>query len=178
MLAIELYTEEITARRKIDTVDMDEEHIKEQIKNAAREFAKLDGYDVMLRSTELKKHGAVLSESKCWSAPVRVYIRNDKWQSEDGAVKGSHDETGQVRPEYAATVAIYDKKGALKDELLNPDCIEGKGWNLSAGQYKPFVFATTKSEKSVVEMIGDLKRKEQKILEGLNTLLSMVEGRE
>jgi type I restriction enzyme M protein len=60
--------------------------------------------------------------------------------------------------------------------LLDPDCIECKGWNLSAGQYKPFAFVTTKSEKSVVEMIGNLKRKEQKILEGLDALLVMVEG--
>ena len=109
---------------------------------------------------------------------MRVYTRNDEWQSVDGTLKGSHDEAEQVRPEYSATVTLYDEKGNLVEELLDPDCIEGRGWNLSAGQYKASGFATAKNEKSVVEMIGDLKRKEKMIVEGLDTLLAMVEGRE
>ncbi|OPX97218.1 MAG: putative type I restriction enzymeP M protein [Syntrophorhabdus sp. PtaB.Bin006] len=176
-IAIDFYARQIENRDTIDHIEMDEERIKEKIKTVAKAFAKLDGYDVMLRTLELKKREGMLSESKCWSAPVRIFVKNDEWQNEDGLLKGSHDETGQVRPEYAATINLYDGKGNLIDGLLDPDCIEARGWNLSAGQYKPFTFEAMKSDKSVVEMISDLRKKEQKILEGIDTLLAMVEGK-
>jgi hypothetical protein len=48
-----------------------------------------------------------------------------------------------------STAGLYDDKGALKDGLLDPDCIEAREWNLSAGQYKPFDFTQLKSDKSV-----------------------------
>ncbi len=156
-------------RNKIDVTD--------KIRGVAKEFAKLDGYDVMLRSLEMLKLAEPLAEPKSWFAPVRVYARNDEWQSEDGSIKGSHDEQGQVRPEYVGSFALYDDKGNLIDDLLDPDCIEARSWNLSAGQYKPFTFKTVKSDKSVSEMINELKAQEKKIVDGLDRLLAMVEGR-
>jgi len=73
---------------------------------------------------------------------------------------------------------LYDDKGQLKDSLLDPDCIEARDWNLSAGQYKPFDFTQLKSDKSVTELIGELRKTELKIQCGLRTLKRMVEGRE
>ena len=41
-----------------------------------------------------------LDAAKHWVVPVRDWMRNDEWQSEDGNLKGSHDANGLVRPQY------------------------------------------------------------------------------
>lgn len=146
----------------------------------AREVAKLDGFDVTLRSLAIDQ-ATDLKAAKHWVVPVRDWARNDDWQSEDGQLIGSHDADELVRPAYVQAmlaVGLYDEKGALKDGLLDPDCIEAREWNLSAGQYKPFDFTQLKSDKSVAELIGTLKTTEQHIITGLDKLLAMVEGRE
>lgn len=154
--------------------------IGQKLTEAAREVAKLDGFDVTLRSLAIDQT-TDLKAAKHWIVPVRDWARNDEWQSEDGELIGSHDADGLVRPPYVQAMLIdglYDEKGALKDGLLDPDCIEARDWNLSAGQYKPFDFTQLKSEKSVAELIGTLKATEQDIIKGLDKLLAMVEGRE
>lgn len=146
----------------------------------AREVAKLDGFDVTLRSLAIDQ-ATELKAAKHWVVPVRDWARNDEWQSEDGQLIGSHDTDGLVRPAYVQAMLaedLYDDKGTLKDGLLDPDCIEARDWNLSAGQYKPFDFTQLKSDKSVAELIGALKTTEQDIIKGLDKLLAMVEGRE
>lgn len=146
----------------------------------ARKVAKLDGFDVTLRSLAIDQ-ATELKAAKHWVVPVRDWARNDEWQSEDGQLIGSHDADGQVRPAYVQAMladGLYDEKGTLKDGLLDPDCIEARDWNLSAGQYKPFDFTQLKSDKSVAELIGALKTTEQDIIKGLDKLLAMVEGRE
>lgn len=146
----------------------------------AREVAKLDGFDVTLRSSEIDQPRE-LKAAKHWVVPVRAWARNDEWQSADGQLIGSHDPDGLVRPAYVEAMladGLYDDKGTLKDGLLDPDCIEAREWNLSAGQYKPFDFTQLKSDKSVAELIGALKTTEQDIIKGLDKLLAMVEGRE
>lgn len=146
----------------------------------AREVAKLDGFDVDLRGLAIDKESE-LTAAKHWVIPVREWARNDDWVSEDGGLKASHDDNGLVRPQYVEAMlaaGLYDDKGQLKDSLLDPDCIEARDWNLSAGQYKPFDFTQLKSDKSVTELIGELRAKEQEILGGLDKLLAMVEGRE
>jgi type I restriction enzyme M protein len=113
--------------------------------------------------------------------PVRAWARNEEWQPEDGKSIGSHDADGLVRTAYVEAMlaaGLYDEKGMLKDGLLDPDCIEARDWNLSAGQYKPFDFTQLKSDKSVAELIGELKRTEHDIVKCLDKLLAMVEGRE
>ena len=147
---------------------------------AAREVAKLDGFDVTLRSLAVDQP-ADLKAAKHWVVPVRAWARNDEWQGADGEPVGSHDADGLVRPAYVQAMldaGLYDGKGALKDGLLDPDCIEAREWNLSAGQYKPFDFTQLKSDKSVAQLIGALKTTEQDIIQGLDKLLAMVEGRE
>jgi type I restriction enzyme M protein len=152
----------------------------EEAKKIAKEAAKLDGFDIILRSAKADRI-TILESAKHWIVPVRAWARNDGWQSADGMVQGSHDTEGLVRPEYVQAMeaeGLYDDKGNPKEDLLDPDCIEAREWNLSAGQYKPFDFTQLKSDKSVGELIGELRSAEQAILEGLDKLLAMVEGRE
>lgn len=146
----------------------------------AREVAKLDGFDVTLRSLAIDQ-STPLTAAKHWVVPVREWARNDDWQMEDGSLKCSHDANGLVRPQYVDAMLaakLYDEKEVLKDGLLDPDCIEAREWNLSAGQYKPFDFTQLKSDKSVSQLIGELRSTEQQIIGGLDKLLAMVEGRE
>lgn len=153
--------------------------IEQALTETAREIAKLDGFDVTLRSLTIDPTRE-LKAAKHWVVPVRDWARNDEWQSEDGQLKGSHDTDGLVRPVYVDAMladGLYDDKGILKDGLLDPDCIEAREWNLSAGQYKPFDFAQLKSDKSVAELIGSLKDTEQDMIRGLDKLLAMVESR-
>ena len=175
--AIETLMQQAMTNAVIEELAYDAAAVVAEARRIAREFAKLDGYDVVLRTLEVNKRAESLAESKSWRAPIRVYVRNDDWHSEDGQLMGSHDAQGNVRPEYVASITLYED-GKLKEELLDPDCIEAHGWNLSAGQYKPFTFATVKSDKSVADMIRDLKVKEQEFIVGLDKLLAMVEGRE
>jgi type I restriction enzyme M protein len=151
---------------------------KTKLKKIALEYAKLDGFDVTLRSPTLDTHENALKTAKHWIIKVREYARNDEWVSEDGRLTGSHDEAGRIHPEYVSANPIYDDEGKLLDGVLDPDCIEARDWNLSAGQYKPFDFTQLRSEKSVVELIRDLQQAERRILAGLNKLLAMAEGRE
>jgi type I restriction enzyme M protein len=146
----------------------------------AREVAKLDGFDVTLRSVATDQI-TELKAAKHWVVPVRDWAHNDEWQSNDGQLIGSHDPDGLVRNAYVKAMlagGLYDDKGMLKDGLLDPDCIEAREWNLSAGQYKPFDFTQLKSNKSLSELIGSLKATEQDIIIGLDKLLAMVEGQE
>ncbi len=155
-------------------------NIEQKLTEAAREVAKLDGFDVTLRSLEIDQP-TNLKAAKHWVVPVREWARNDEWQSVDSQLTGSHDADGLVRPAYVKAMleeGLYDDKGALKDGLLDPDCIEARDLNLSAGQYKPFDFAQLKSDKNVVELISELKTTELDIIKGLDKLLALVEGRE
>ncbi|MGZ8914375.1 MAG: type I restriction-modification system subunit M [Methylobacter sp.] len=159
---------------------MTEHDIGQKLTEAAREVAKLDGFDITLRSVAIDQP-TELKATKHWVVPVRDWVRNDEWQSEDGQLIGSHDANGLVRPAYVQAMladGLYDEKGMLKNGLLDPDCIEAREWNLSAGQYKPFDFTQLKSDKSVAELIGALKTTELDIIIGLDKLLAMVEGRE
>ncbi|OEU64909.1 MAG: hypothetical protein BBJ57_01790 [Desulfobacterales bacterium PC51MH44] len=174
---IEAHIQNLVKGKKISTPKYSEDDFKIQIKTIAKEYAKLDGYDVMRRKIDVLKQEKKLKEAKCWTAPVRVYARDDEWESEDGESKGSHGKGGKIRPEYVESIELYDNKGNLNEGLLDPDCIEARNWNLSAGQYKPFLFEAIKSDKSVAEMIRELKKKEHQIIEGLDTLLEMLEGK-
>lgn len=156
-----------------------EHDIGQKLTEVAREIAKLDGFDVTLRSLAINQ-AFDLKAAKHWVVPVRDWARNDDWQSEDGQLIGSHDADGLVRPTFVQAMladGLYEKD-SLKDGLLDPDCIEAREWNLSAGQYKPFDFTQLKSDRSVAELIGTLKTTEQDIMKGLDKLLAMVEGRE
>jgi len=155
-------------------------NVTDKLAEIAREVAKVDGFDVTLRSL-LVDQAIELKAAKHWVMPVRAWERNDEWTSEDGKLIGSHDADDLVRPDYVKAMiqdGLYDEKGNLKEDLLAPDCIEARDWNLSASQYKPFDFTQLKSDKSVVQLIGALKDIEQQVVSGLDVLLAMVEGHE
>lgn len=159
---------------------LSEQDLNQGMETVAREVAKLDGFDVTLRSLAIDQETG-LTAAKHWVVPVREWLLNDEWQSDDGNLKGSHDANGLVRPQYVEAMLaerLYDEKGQLKDDLLDPDCIESRDWNLSAGQFKPFDFTQLKSDRSVAELIGELRQTEQQVISGLDKLLAMVEGRE
>ncbi len=154
--------------------------LKAALEAIARNVAKLDGFDVTLRSLVVDQ-ATDLKAAKHWVVPVRAWARNDEWRSEDDTLIGSHDADGLVRHAYVQAMlaaGLYDDTGTLRDGLLDPDCIEARDWNLSAGQYKPFDFTQLKSDKSVAELIGALKTTEQDVIKGLDKLLAMVKGRE
>jgi type I restriction enzyme M protein len=161
-------------------IQLTQHDVHETLAKIARDVAKLDGFDVTLRSLAVDQVSE-LKAAKHWVVPVRTWALDDEWSSMDGQLIGSHDSNGLVRTAYVEamlTAGLYDEKGILKDGLLDPDCVEGRDWNLSAGQYKPFDFTQLKSDKSVSQLIGELKTTEQKIISGLDKLLAMVEGRE
>ncbi|MBU2569916.1 MAG: type I restriction-modification system subunit M [Gammaproteobacteria bacterium] len=154
------------------------DNLVERLEECARWVAKLDGFNVELRSLAIDQQTTIVT-AKHWLIPVRQWLSNDDWQSVDGKLQGSHDASGLVRSEYVQAIldeGLYDDKGNLKDDLLDPDCIEARDWNLSAGQYKPFDFSQLKSDKNVVDLIGELRKTEQKIMGDLDKLLAMVEG--
>lgn len=154
-------------------------NLAQEMEVLAREVAKFDGFDVVLRSLAIDQQ-TTIETAKHWVVPVRNWLQNEDWQSVDGKLQGSHDASSLVRPEYVQAMlalGLYDGEN-LKEGLLDPDCIEARDWNLSSGQYKPFDFSQLKSDKSVVELISELRQTEQKIMGGLDKLLAMVEGRE
>ncbi len=139
-----------------------------------REFAKLDGYRVHLRSHSVSAQERPLQETRSWSVPVRVLLPREDWESPDGLIKGSHDEHGNVRPEYLATDTIYNPDGTIKSEYLSPDCIEALDLNLSASRHKPLAIQAS-APTSATRIISELQRLEREIENGLVSLRSLVE---
>jgi len=156
---------------------LERKNVEAEFEKLALDFAKLDGYDVTLRSIASSRTERRLPEPKSWSAPVRAYAINDEWQDNGGLI-GSHDKNGKPRAVYLAWVTDQVKGDHDLIEFLDPDCIEARGWNLSAGQYKPFGIVADEEEVDVTKLIRDLQEKEQAILSGLDRLLAMVEDRE
>ena len=153
------------------------------VETIMREFAKLDGFEVQMRTQAVQKHQSFLEESRSWASLVRVYARDDEWESADGEVPGTHDENDQVRPEYIEHFkrqGIFDENGMVKLEhldVLEPDCIEANDLNLSAGRYKPFIMKTVQYDPPP-QIIRAVQSYEAKIQEGLEKLLAMVEDKE
>jgi type I restriction enzyme M protein len=144
------------------------------VENIVKEFAKLDGYNVRLKSAENARQVDRLVMPKSWSAPVRVWKRNPDWTSADETLSGSHDPTtGEVRPEYVEDARNYEKDGSIKTGLLDPICVEANDYNLSAGRYKPFA-KTVEKEVDLAELISELQEKEEQIQAGLANLLILI----
>lgn len=167
---------ELLMGQEIPSTSWEEQRFISESKTIATAYAKLDGYDVVLRSADVMRRDTALTEAKSWTAPVRQYAVVEDWQDPTGTLQGSHDAQGEVRPEYVASVSLYSDGGDLDASLLDPDCIEARGWNLSAGQHKPFNFAASEGKETVADMIRSLKQQEQAIVDGLDELLAMVEG--
>lgn len=157
----------------VGKVDVSDEEWETQIKEIVRECARLDGYNVTLKSSEPQPRPEPLSESKAWVAPVRVWIEREEWENEEGNVKGSHDEAANLRSEYIAAMTDAET-GSVNPDALDIDCIEANDYNLSAGRYKPFELQLANYEPPA-QIIRAIKELESEIQAGLDTLLAMVE---
>lgn len=155
-----------------------------EIREIVCQFAKLDGYDVRLRSHALQpmEHNPdAASEPKCWVAPVRDYVCDPEWRNVEGAIEGSHDADGSLRQAYIDFLVhkkeAFEPNGSLKSEfadLLDPECIEANDYNLSAGRYKPLTLSAA-SHRPPREIIARLQVLESEIQRGLADLMTMVE---
>ena len=152
------------------------------------EFAKLDGYDVKLRTPAVYAQHEPMTASKSWTAPVRVLAQQDDWELKDAEgkviLRGSHDEAGQVRAAYLDYLRdelnIFDAEGMVKKEFLKrlaSDCIEAKDLSLAASRYKPVSIAKAEYDPPG-KIIHELQELETQIQSGLKDLLALVERTE
>lgn len=166
------------------------------------DFAKLDGYDVWMRSNVIKEYSgkrtcppndAGEAERKpmqlSWIVPVRTWATMDDWgdppnDGEERVTQSTHDEHGVVKAAYLAylrdKVKVFDTDGTVKAafiERLDPTCIEAADLNLLAGPYKPPTFENATHQPPAV-LIRALQDVHQRIQSKLGSLLAMVEGQE
>jgi type I restriction enzyme M protein len=139
----------------------------------ARQVAKIDGYDIYLRTAEVSSRKA--SAPKQWRIPIRSWRRDPAWHSVDGKLVGSHDEHDQVRPQYVTVMEphLY-VNDQLQDHLLDTDCLEARNWRLVINQYKPFELPDTTAPAPILELIDELRDLEQSIAERLDRLRTLV----
>jgi len=160
-------------------------------------FARLDGYDLVLRGVETKQREQkrVVSEDNpkpddqtlAWVTPVRTWARLDSWgndpDTQQEITKPTHDAEGNVDPAYlqflVSRLNVFSDDGTVKEEFhdrLDPDCIEAADLMLSAGRHKPFVFAPGDHERPAA-LIRKLDGIHSEIRAHLAGLLQRVEER-
>ncbi len=156
-------------------------------------FARLDGYNLVLRSVEARQRERKDTDSKkdaqqlAWVTPVRAWARLDTWgkdpETDEEIAKPTHDTSSEVDPEYLKFLTerlnVFNADGTVKDEhrdRLDPDCIEAADLNLSAGRHKPFVFEPGDHENPAA-LIKQLDDVHKDIRAKLKNLLDMVEAK-
>lgn len=87
------------------------------------------------------------------------------------------DERGKTLPLREVNGFANKRIEKRKDWIGSQEDLTTNDINLSAGRYKPFSLETTKHAHPL-ELINELKELEGKIQEGLDTLLSLVNGKE
>lgn len=188
----------------LEILEWNRDLVLEEVISIVREFAKLDGFNVQLRTQEVSmvlpenhpysvkvefdeddngSQSDYTYENLSWIAPVRVYARDDDWQIEDNQIKGSHDSDGNVRKEYIESLqerGVFEHDGTLKTKFMNllePDCIEANDFNLSAGRYKPFILDIRQYEHPT-KILNNVRELETQLIAGIDRLKAMVEGDE
>jgi len=160
-------------------------------------FARLDGYNLWLRSLETTRaegkpgkdddgKEAVVPTQLSWAIPVRAWAKSDDWgeppKGKEKVEKSTHGEDGTVLQEYLHYLkdnGAFDEDGSVKDDFrdrLDPACLEACDFNLAAGRHKPFTFDAGK-HRPPAELIGELQDIHAKIQERLGRLREMVEGK-
>ncbi|MCC9606225.1 N-6 DNA methylase [Blastopirellula sp. JC732] len=169
---------------------------EESLNGILKCFARLDGYDIWLRSVDVTthdekpqkstEHEEAPSDVLAWITPVRAWAKLDTWgadpETEKEIKKPTHDDDGLVDPEYLKflieKLEAFNDDGTVKDdfvELLDPDCIEAADLNLSAGRHKPFVY-DPEDFRPPSELIEELDNVHKRIGDKLSDLLKMVGG--
>jgi type I restriction enzyme M protein len=185
--------------QEAEAVKSKEDRVRDNLPPAPSEllerFAKLDGYNIFLRSLEVHRQTEKLTEPKSWTVDVRLWREQLDWKVpprpepkvkkgaepksqavETSQVVGSHDQKGKLRPEYIE--AALGKDQYLNSDFLESECIEANDFNLSANRYKPLQLTsdavdagtTAKQLRELLEMEDELRLELQK-------LLDMVEGK-
>lgn len=162
---------------------------EKELQALLRCFARLDGYDLWLRSVESRQYDKKDDKDQqlAWITPVRAWAKLDSWgkdpQTNEEITRTTHDAEGNVDPEYLKFLTerlnVFDDDGTVKEEFrdrLDPDCIEAAELNLSAGRHKPFVFEAGEQEKPAV-LIKKLDNVHADIRVKLAHLLAMTEGK-
>jgi type I restriction enzyme M protein len=85
------------------------------------------------------------------------------------------DDEGNVLPVREVNGFVTQALEVSKDWIGTHNELNENDSNLSAGRYKPFILETTKHIDPAT-LIGELKNLEDKIQDGLDTLLAMVKG--
>ena len=157
-------------------------------------YARLDGYEIWLRSVSSILHDQKPTKSEddepssdvlAWVTPVRAWAKVETWKDPtcDREIKRpTHDEDGLVDPAYVKWLIeecnAFNDDGTFKSdylELLDPDCIEATDLNLSAGRHKPFVFEAGK-HNTPANLIRELDGVHAQIRKKLRDLLGLVEA--
>ena len=169
----------------------DSEQLLEQLLKC---YARLDGYEIWMRSVEVRTLPEKLTKSEssepstdvlAWFTPVRAWLKAESWkdtQSEKAVQKPTHDKEGLVDPSYVKWLmeecSAFNEDGTVKPEyleLLDPDCIEAADLNLSAGRHKPFAFSARQHNRPD-DLIRKLDKVHEDIRNKLAVLLEMVGG--
>ncbi len=155
-------------------------------------FARLDGYNICLRSVDSNRHDRKSTKSDvvptsdvlAWVTPVRAWAKQESWVDPLNQVpevqKPTHDPTGLVDPAYVTWLIekcdAFENNGTVKTdylELLDPDCIEASDLNLSAGRHMPFT-PTAALHRKPAALIKELDKTHSEIRNKLARLLSMI----
>jgi type I restriction enzyme M protein len=161
-LKAELHTslESIAGKKPKASEDTDLTLNEESLDAILRCFARLDGYNICLRSVDSVRHyqkpakpdDEPASDVLAWVTPVRAWAKCETWEDPQKQApqvhKPTHDAAGLVDPAYEKwlieTCNAFQDDGTVKTEyleLLDPDCIEAADLNLSAGRHKPLAFS-------------------------------------
>lgn len=184
--------EAITKEKQKPAKNVDAAVAEETLDAVLNCYARLDGYEIWLRSVSSKPHDQKPTKSEddepasdtlAWVTPVRAWAKLKSWkdpQSDKEVQKPTHDADGLVDPAYVKWLIeecnAFEEEGPVKSdylELLDPDCIEAADLNLSAGRHKPFVFEAGKHERPAV-LIQKLDKVHEEIRQKLSTLLTMM----
>jgi type I restriction enzyme M protein len=186
--------ESVSGKRQKLIEDTDVALDEESLDAILKCFARLDGYNICLRSVDSVRHDQKpakpdeepTSDVLAWVTPVRAWAKRETWvdpqKKAPEVQKPTHDAAGLVDPAYVKWLIekcdAFQDDGTVKPEyleLLHPDCIEAADLNLSAGRHKPFVFSAGKHKKPST-LIRELDGAHAAIRDKLSKLLSLVEG--
>ncbi len=195
-LKVELHTslESFSGKKTKAIVETDLFMDEDSLDSILKCFARLDGYNICLRSVDSDRHdqkpnktdAELTSDVLAWVTPVRAWAKQESWidplKQVPDVQKPTHDTAGLVDPAYVKWLIekcdAFEEKGLLKTdylELLDPDCIEAADLNLSAGRHKPFVYDAG-VYRPPADLIAELDNVHETIRAKLGVLLNSLAG--
>ena len=186
------------ARKSCDEPDFDADDFMDEpaapepelLAAIAKTFARLDGFEVWLRSAEVFEQAAKNDTEPrlSWFMPVRRWAAGEDWgdppEGAERVILPTH-EGPDPRPDYLNwlrnTLHVFDDDATVKKKFrptrLELGCVEAADLSISAGRHKP-PDSITVTHRSPVELIIELQEIHGKISTRLTTLLAMVQSGE